>query len=1129
MKIHSKTGLCSSGLKPQNSTFKIKCLIALVCTGLGGSALQAQTNGTWVVDANGNWSDSTNWSSDPAVPGGAGSIIDLTADISGNRTITVDDTDRTVGILNIGDPNASHTYTLKGSGGASLIFDNNGSGAQINMPSTARGNQSFNSDLGIVLNDSLTVTNDDNQSMYITSSISGTGDLTLSGTGTGSILLSGSSSSFVGNIIIDRTGTSQFNSNTAFGDEENDVLIKNGSQLQLNGPMVLSPSRNFTLSNGGIVAVSNGNNNTNAVNLSGVISGDGGLATGSNSHAVLLLSNHNTFTDGLTVSSGLLRFGDKAALGVDKDITADGGGFSFLGTEISNLSDYSFTINSNRTMLFEVLDPTHTFTWDKDYDTNMNAAGGTTFIKAGRGELLITTMQTYRNVQQTGTTTSLEGGTMTIDYAAGGGLRGYEDGAGVADDNTLRFGGGTLHFKGKGGVDDVIQNTGDVKLAQGGGTIVVDNQSGSGATTVNFGSLGTFATINPEMGSSLNIRTINAGTGSAIATTTDSNTNGIVGGGRVTLNGSDWATNTDPGGSNVIGAYSAYTALPSSGASATDNALLTGSGSVTDDQHVNTLKITGADGDALAISAGKTLGIQSSGLLYTGGASASDNYSITGGTISANDLVVHQQGLGSLTIDSDITDFAADQSATTTSGSKVITGLTSTADLIAGQSVTGTSGIPSNRIIQSIDSATQITLNANANATGASTLSFASNLTKTGDGELILTSANSFTGNTYINGGVLSVSADNQLGATTDATLALNGGTLKVTSGFSTDRDVTVDGNGGTFDIANGETFAISKTIYGNRGAVILDNSDGGNGVLELNKNNRFNGGVQINQGILRLGDDNAIGQGGANPLDFGNGSVATLQINGARDVTVAGLNSANSNAVVENAGSGDATLRVYNGHDNSYAGTLRDGASGTLGLVKGGSGSLSLTGTNSYTGATDVIDGTLLINGSLASSSLSVESGATLGGSGSISGDVTILSGGSISPGTSPGTLTLNDNLTLTDGATLTFEAGDFITVGGILDLQDNWTLSLQSGFADGGSTTLFSYGSLAGGVDLAPTFDTSNLGFSPSGALTLSDTGSSIILNGVSVIPEPSTGVMLLIAITTGCLFMRRQRKRS
>lgn len=59
----------------------------------------------------------------------------------------------------------------------------------------------------------------------------------------------------------------------------------------------------------------------------------------------------------------------------------------------------------------------------------------------------------------------------------------------------------------------------------------------------------------------------------------------------------------------------------------------------------------------------------------------------------------------------------------TTNGSAVVTGLTSSAYRYVGQSVTGT-GIPASTTIASVDSVTQVTLSANATATGTPTLTF---------------------------------------------------------------------------------------------------------------------------------------------------------------------------------------------------------------------------------------------------------------------------------------------------------------------------------------------------------------------------------------------------------------------
>lgn len=107
----------------------------------------------------------------------------------------------------------------------------------------------------------------------------------------------------------------------------------------------------------------------------------------------------------------------------------------------------------------------------------------------------------------------------------------------------------------------------------------------------------------------------------------------------------------------------------------------------------------------------------------------------------------------------------------------------------------------------------------------------------------------------------------------------------------------------------------------------------------------------------------------------------------------------------------------------NSASGsfTLGSQIGGSNKVVKTGSNTATLTGTNNYSGTTTVSEGTLLVIGAITGTgAVTVASGATLGGSGSIAGRVT-LNGGILSPGASiesfsTGALTL-------DGGTFKYE----------------------------------------------------------------------------------------------------------
>lgn len=88
------------------------------------------------------------------------------------------------------------------------------------------------------------------------------------------------------------------------------------------------------------------------------------------------------------------------------------------------------------------------------------------------------------------------------------------------------------------------------------------------------------------------------------------------------------------------------------------------------------------------------------------------------------------------------------RTGTTTSGSAIVTSVSTTASLAAGMAVSGT-GIPANTVISTIDSGTQITLNNNATASNSGvTLTFVSNVfvADATSGSAVLTNVTSTTG-----------------------------------------------------------------------------------------------------------------------------------------------------------------------------------------------------------------------------------------------------------------------------------------------------------------------------------------------------------------------------------------------
>jgi len=91
--------------------------------------------------------------------------------------------------------------------------------------------------------------------------------------------------------------------------------------------------------------------------------------------------------------------------------------------------------------------------------------------------------------------------------------------------------------------------------------------------------------------------------------------------------------------------------------------------------------------------------------------------------------------------------------------------------------------------------------------------------------------------------------------------------------------------------------------------------------------------------------------------------------------------------------------------------------------LLKTGTGTLTLSNSNTYSGPTILSAGELLVNGNVLDSAITVNSGGTLGGDGSVPA-TTVQSGGVVTPGNSPGTLTAT-SLSLATGATFMEQLG--------------------------------------------------------------------------------------------------------
>jgi len=366
------------------------------------------------------------------------------------------------------------------------------------------------------------------------------------------------------------------------------------------------------------------------------------------------------------------------------------------------------------------------------------------------------------------------------------------------------------------------------------------------------------------------------------------------------------------------------------------------------------------------------------------------------------------------------------------------------------------------------------------------------------------------------------IRSDTDSGSNTiSAPLILSGGNKTVTTAPGSHLVIAGDisESGGSYKLTIARTAAGAKTVTlsGNNSYSGGTSLTGANGTLTVGSSTALGTGPLI----LETSDYNIDNSSGA-PLTLANGltfSGVTINYVGSSSMKMTG-------PITFGGQPGERRFKVL-ASTLEMAGNITEDANSRP-LTKQGAGTLILSGSSNHSGVTTVSEGTLLINGdfSAATGDVIVGSSGTLGGSGKIGGSTTIGGGGKLSPGNSAGVITFNADLTLNNNSTLIFEGGDGIVVGGLLTLNNNWTLSLGEGFQDGGSVTLFTYGELADGADLDPTIVTTNLGFTPSGALSLIDTGSSIVLQGISVVPEPGTMMLALLGFP---LIARRTRRQT
>jgi|GEM_PF-1706261 len=369
-------------------------------------ALHAQTY-AWNVNANGYWTEATNWNPATGYPDGAGVVADLSQlNISSSLTVTLNGSATVASVL-IGDTNNTSAYTLTYSNGSILTFDSGSTDASILKATAGASNTKFY--LNVSLLSDLIVSNENlgaTTSGYFDLGANGGGQIISAGSaGLKTITFSGDSTkrinvyssiqdgdgqigvyagvynvityvntsgdtvtsaqalsfysenTFTGGLTISgRVITQNTTSNvaTAIGDAalggQGCAITFNGGSINFSGTTSAGTDniidRNITLlSTGGSLEPNSGHTLT----VTGVIDGAGALTK--SAAGTIILTGVNTYEGGTVINAGTLSIGADSNLGAaNTSVTMNGGTLSFLAGINESASKRGLIINGTSTL-----------------------------------------------------------------------------------------------------------------------------------------------------------------------------------------------------------------------------------------------------------------------------------------------------------------------------------------------------------------------------------------------------------------------------------------------------------------------------------------------------------------------------------------------------------------------------------------------------------------------------------------------------------------------------------------------------------------------------------------------------------------------------------------------------------
>ncbi|UPG96623.1 autotransporter-associated beta strand repeat-containing protein [Luteibacter aegosomatissinici] len=808
-----------------------------------------------------------------------------------------------------------------------------------------------------------------------------------------------------GDIVSDEGGaantpyTNTVNGNVALGGlkytaaANSTVTVGTGNTLGVDGSIIVAPSAGAAsqkIQGGSMTGGAGGSplgvlqNSTGTFTIASSIVDNGGatsFAAGGSGTGTVALTGNNTYTGGTTVSGGTLAFNSVANGGAASALGASTADAANLVLENGTLRYTGATASTDRGFTLVNGGPARTI--QVDGTTNLTFAGQVTspddagFTKTGTGTL---TLANGAN-DFVGPVVVTAGLVATGTLADGGQASGIGAGSSNAASLVLQGGGG-LEYTGATASTDR-----GFTLAGGNGVVAVDD---------------------------------------AATTLTDSGT--IVGTGRL---------NKDGAGVLVLSGANTYTG---------GNTVLAGTLRAGSSQAFGG-SATGAGAGTMTVNPGATLDLADFNV-WVAGLNGSGNVTLGSGTLQSNGNGTFSgaiSGTGGVLISAHTQTMSG--CGNTYTGVTTLASASLTTDCLAnGGQASGlgaSSSASSNVLLQSgtivytgtdvaIDRGMQITAAGGINVSNASTtlgigglITGTGQFQKLGQGTLVLSGANTYSGGTYVRGGTLRANVVNALstgalrfddvagaaldmngfdtavavvtgGGTTGGNISLGGATLTTNGASSAGVGMysgAITGNGnivkttGSVQYLAGTASTYVGTTTVNAGTLSVQSLANGGVASSLGAASSAAANIVLNGGTLQYlgtGDStdrlftlgasasSALGAEGTGAIQFTNtGAVAFATQNTAQTVTLTGASTA----------------------DNSLAANLADNGTGKTSLRKTGIGTWILRNpASTYTGATTIVGGVLgvdkLTNGGQASSigastnaaaNLVIGSGATL------------------------------------------------------------------------------------------------------------------------------------------------------